>query len=118
MPAAIRSHFADGTDVQLGVDVGTVLLLKEAAVKKLKAVVDGSLITITVKAVGVSSRTTYNAIGLLPGTDQNAGTVLVTAHLDHLGRGKPVNGDSIYNGADDDASGAAAVLELARVLSR
>ncbi|HET7439997.1 MAG TPA: M28 family peptidase, partial [Terriglobales bacterium] len=42
--------------------------------------------------------------------------ILLTAHLDHLGIGKPVNGDNIYNGADDDASGTTAVLELARVL--
>jgi Zn-dependent M28 family amino/carboxypeptidase len=41
---------------------------------------------------------------------------LFSAHLDHLGVAKPVNDDSIYNGADDDASGVVAVLELARVL--
>jgi Zn-dependent M28 family amino/carboxypeptidase len=41
---------------------------------------------------------------------------MLSAHLDHLGIGPPVNGDNIYNGADDDASGVAAVLELARVL--
>jgi Zn-dependent M28 family amino/carboxypeptidase len=44
--------------------------------------------------------------------------ILLTAHLDHLGVGKPVNGDSIYNGADDDASGCVAVLQLARVLAQ
>jgi Zn-dependent M28 family amino/carboxypeptidase len=38
--------------------------------------------------------------------------------LDHLGIGEPVNGDSIYNGADDDASGTTAVLEIARFLGR
>ena len=37
--------------------------------------------------------------------------------MDHLGVGKPVNGDSIYNGADDDASGCVAVLQLARALA-
>ena len=42
--------------------------------------------------------------------------MLLSAHLDHLGIGQPVNGDDIYNGADDDASGTTAVLELARVL--
>jgi hypothetical protein len=51
------------------------------------------------------------------GTDPAAGVILLTAHLDHLGIGNPVNGDSIYNGADDDASGTTAVLELARALS-
>jgi len=60
---------------------------------------------------------TYNAMGWLPGTDPNSGTILLTAHLDHLGVGKPVSGDSIYNGADDDAAGTTAVLELAHALA-
>lgn len=61
---------------------------------------------------------TWNAVGILPGSDpalQHA-VVLFSAHLDHLGVGRPVNGDSIYNGADDDASGTTAVMEIARVL--
>jgi hypothetical protein len=62
-------------------------------------------------------RFTYNAIGFLPGTDPHAGTVLLTAHLDHVGTGKPMSGDSIYNGADDDASGTTAVIELAHALA-
>jgi len=64
------------------------------------------------------SRTTVNVVGMLKGADPKlAGeTVLLTAHLDHLGVGATVKGDSIYNGADDDASGVCAVLELARIL--
>jgi Zn-dependent M28 family amino/carboxypeptidase len=63
---------------------------------------------------------TRNVIGVLPGRaprlkDQ---VVLLSAHLDHLGKREPVNGDEIYNGADDDASGCVAVLELARALAR
>jgi Zn-dependent M28 family amino/carboxypeptidase len=67
---------------------------------------------------------TWNALGLLRGTDARPSpavpseVILLTAHLDHLGLGDAVNGDSIYNGADDDASGTTAVLELARALSR
>jgi len=60
---------------------------------------------------------TWNALAMLRGTDPAAGVILLTAHLDHLGIGAPVNGDGIYNGADDDASGTTAVLELARALS-
>jgi len=62
--------------------------------------------------------TTHNVIGILPGTDPRLKDeiVLLSAHLDHLGIGKAVNGDEIYNGADDDASGCVAVLELARSL--
>ena len=42
--------------------------------------------------------------------------VIMTAHLDHVGIGRAVNGDAIYNGAMDDASGVAAVIETARLL--
>jgi len=61
---------------------------------------------------------TWNAVGILRGRDPRlkATAVLLSAHLDHLGIGQAVNGDDIYNGADDDASGTTAVLELARVL--
>ena len=67
---------------------------------------------------------TWNALALLRGTDAGPvpaapkEVILLTAHLDHLGLGNPVNGDGIYNGADDDASGTTAVLELARILSQ
>ena len=62
---------------------------------------------------------TWNVVGRIEGSDPQLKqeAILLSAHLDHLGEGKPVNGDSIYNGADDDASGVAAVLELARALS-
>jgi peptidase M28-like protein len=62
--------------------------------------------------------TTTNVIGILPGRDRKLAkeAVLLSAHLDHLGIGREVNGDTIYNGADDDASGVTAVLELAKAL--
>jgi hypothetical protein len=62
---------------------------------------------------------TWNAIGRLTGSDskQAGEVILLTAHLDHLGvRG--TGADTIYNGADDDASGSVAVLELAEAISR
>lgn len=63
---------------------------------------------------------TRNVIGVLFGSDPTLKDqiVLLTAHLDHLGIGTPVNGDNIYNGADDDASGCVAVLQLARALAQ
>jgi Zn-dependent M28 family amino/carboxypeptidase len=62
---------------------------------------------------------TRNVIGTLGGRDARlkGQVVLLTAHLDHLGIRTPVNGDEIYNGADDDASGCVAVLQLARALA-
>ena len=60
-----------------------------------------------------------NVVGILPGTDSALRTeaVLVDAHYDHVGIGRAVNGDSIYNGADDDGSGTVAVIEIARIIA-
>ena len=62
---------------------------------------------------------TRNVLGIIHGRDEHLKdeVILLTAHLDHIGVRKPVNGDSIYNGADDDASGCAAVLQLAAALA-
>jgi hypothetical protein len=59
-----------------------------------------------------------NVVGVLPGSDPALKNeyVVVSAHLDHLGIGEPVNGDKIYNGAMDDASGDASLIEIARAL--
>ena len=69
---------------------------------------------------GKKQWTTRNVVGVIPGHDgrMKQQVILLTAHLDHLGVGKAVNGDDIYNGADDDASGCVAVLQLARALSQ
>lgn len=60
-----------------------------------------------------------NVAGIVEGSDPvlRDQYVVFTAHMDHIGVGPPVDGDSIYNGADDDASGTAAVIELARAFS-
>ena len=59
----------------------------------------------------------YNVIGLIPGADKILKNeyVVHSAHLDHVGIGRAVDGDSIYNGAHDNASGVASLLEIARV---
>jgi Zn-dependent M28 family amino/carboxypeptidase len=61
----------------------------------------------------------HNVIGILRGSDPKlAGEYVVySAHLDHLGIGVPIGGDAIYNGALDNASGTAAILEIARAYS-
>ncbi|UOQ71828.1 M28 family peptidase [Hymenobacter cellulosilyticus] len=62
----------------------------------------------------------YNVVGKIIGSDAKLREeyVVHSAHLDHLGVGEPVKGDSIYNGAHDNASGVASVLEIARIYSR
>ncbi|HYW73035.1 MAG TPA: M28 family metallopeptidase, partial [Pyrinomonadaceae bacterium] len=61
-----------------------------------------------------------NVVGLLPGTDPKLKDeyVVLSAHLDHLGVGAPINGDKIYNGAMDNASGVATLLETALTLHK
>lgn len=64
------------------------------------------------------SRSTWNVIGILRGSDPRVSeAIILSAHLDHLGVNETLTGDKIFNGADDDASGCVAVLELARVLA-
>ncbi len=62
----------------------------------------------------------WNVIALLPGSDPAVRDeyVIYTAHLDHEGLGEPRGGDSIYNGAIDNAAGSAALIEVARAFSR
>ncbi len=59
-----------------------------------------------------------NVAGVLPGSDPALRDeyVVLSAHLDHIGAGQPVNGDAIYNGAMDNASGVATLIEAARAL--
>ena len=61
-----------------------------------------------------------NVAALLPGSDVDlqAEVLVLTAHLDHLGMGIPIDGDSIYDGTLDNASGSAALLTIASVLTR
>lgn len=63
--------------------------------------------------------TAANVIGILPGADSVLRNefVVVGAHYDHLGMGRPVDGDSIFNGADDDGSGTVATIMIFRALS-
>jgi Zn-dependent M28 family amino/carboxypeptidase len=58
-----------------------------------------------------------NVVGILPGSDPKLKDeyVVFSSHLDHLGIGRVVNGDGLYNGAMDNASGVASVLEVARL---
>lgn len=59
----------------------------------------------------------HNVVGVLEGSDPalKSQYVVLSAHLDHVGVGEPVNGDRIYNGAMDNAVGVASVLEVAQM---
>ena len=64
--------------------------------------------------------TTQNVVAVFEGSDPVLKNeyVALGAHYDHVGTGAPVNGDSIYNGADDDGSGTTALLAMAEALSK
>lgn len=65
---------------------------------------------------GLRKTESTNVVGVLPGSDPQLKNeyIVLTAHLDHLGRGAAVNGDSVYNGAHDNAVGIGVMLEIAR----
>ncbi len=87
--------------------------LPSAAIEKLAAA-PGSVVALALPEVVLSTGPTTNAVGYLPGTDPKAGVLLLSAHLDHIG----VRGDGVVMpGANDDASGTTAVIELARALA-
>jgi aminopeptidase YwaD len=112
LPVKIEGEDASG----LGSDFNLLEASPEAAAI-LKALPENTTLSFDGPSTS-EKKYTWNAVGILRGSDSTwpQTAVLLSAHLDHLGIGQPVNGDDIYNGADDDASGTIAVLELARVL--
>ena len=96
----------------------TIVSLNAASAAALAAVENGTPVRIDTPAGESQTSYTYNAVGILPGTAASGGVILITSHLDHLGRRETAPGpDKIFNGADDDASGTVAVLEIAEVLA-
>lgn len=67
---------------------------------------------------GVRSVETRNVVAMVRGAERPDEVVVVTSHYDHLGTGEAVAGDSIYNGAYDNASGTALLLEVAEAFAR
>ncbi|MDQ3394332.1 MAG: M28 family metallopeptidase [Bacteroidota bacterium] len=77
----------------------------------------GLSISLSIKNTFKNSKS-YNVVSLYPGTDLASEHIVYTAHWDHLGIGAAVNGDTIYNGAIDNASGVAALLEIAEAFTK
>jgi Zn-dependent M28 family amino/carboxypeptidase len=100
--------------------------LDKEAYDAVAALAEGTTVTLEAEIKSGAATHTWNAVGRLPGSDPAAAkeVILLSAHLDHLGARAAAAGqstagaDTIYNGADDDASGTIAVLELARALSQ
>jgi Peptidase family M28/PA domain len=68
-------------------------------------------------AAALRKLSSENVAGVLRGRERPDEYVVLTAHLDHLGIGPPIDGDAIYNGAVDDATGVSLVIEMARAFA-
>ena len=92
---------------------------KKAQAQTFKPVALGNATLSVEYAVKQTKLTSGNVVGVLQGTGHPNETVVYSAHWDHLGIGEPdKTGDKIYNGARDNGTGIASVLELARVFGR
>jgi hypothetical protein len=97
-----------------------VAVISKAAADELAGEADGLVIRFDGKLAPPNVQQTWNAIGKITGSDKalSPEVILLSSHLDHVGVRENAPGtDKIFNGADDDASGTVAVLEMARVLA-
>jgi len=97
-----------------------IFVLDKASMAKMAGVTDGTHIEISGKLDEPEIRNTWNAVGMIKGNDPKLSSeaILLSAHMDHVGvRENAPGDDKIFNGADDDASGCVAVIELARILA-
>ncbi len=86
---------------------------RKSAMKKLKPTTIAYRTSSNLKPVK-----SENVLGFLEGSDKKDEVIVITAHYDHVGKKKNGVGDVIHNGADDDASGTSAVMQLAKVFSQ
>jgi hypothetical protein len=105
---------ANGSDVPFA-----SIAMRKEAVEQLTAMPKGTRVEFGGPTQADATGATWNVVGRLPGSDPKAApeVIMLSAHLDHLGVNEALSGDKIFNGADDDASGCVAVMELARALA-
>lgn len=94
----------------------SIVYLNADAVQAINQLPEGTNINISGQAGAVEQRQTWNVVGVIRGKDTSGESIILSAHMDHVGTRENMQGDNIFNGADDDASGCVAVLELARAL--
>lgn len=100
----------------------TWITLDAASHDAAQAAAEGTTVTLSATVTPSARTTTWNAVGKLTGREPAGAseTIVLSAHLDHVGAREPgadnPGADVIFNGADDDASGVVAVLELAQAL--
>lgn len=91
-------------------------LSDQAATHAFKAVDLKAQISLTLNST-IKHSVSKNVVGILPGTDRADEYIIHMAHWDHLGKDETLEGDQIYNGASDNATGIAGLIELAAAYS-
>lgn len=91
-----------------------IILLKSDLAQQLWSLSDGAMLKLHADVTPWQITQTWNVLAKIDGTKQKDQVILLSAHLDHLG----VRDGKVYPGADDDASGTVAVMELARALAK
>jgi len=109
-PPQMPQQFGD----QESKERAALVLAKQEAFDKLWSEPEGSTVTLQARITPWKHTHTWNVLAQIEGTTKKDQIILLSAHLDHLG----VENGETYYGADDDASGTAAVMELARVLAK
>ena len=92
-------------------------LFSAARSKSFKAVDLNATTSLAVKNT-IKKSVTYNVLAKIPGTTRKNEAIIYSAHWDHLGIGEKIQGDSIYNGAVDNATGVASLFELASAFKK
>ena len=92
-------------------------LRKDANKRGFKPVELPATMSVSLKSTS-SEKSSRNVIGLLPGTETPDEAIVYMAHWDHLGKHEGEAGDNIYNGAVDNATGVAGIIEIAEQLAR
>ncbi len=120
-PLEVRGWITDDAATKLLAEAGLNLdeLRRRAASRDFEPVPTGIDVTVGFRS-DVQRMESRNVVGVLPGSDPalKAQYVVLSAHFDHLGIGPAVDGDTIYNGALDNASGVADVLAVAHAAAR
>jgi peptidase M28-like protein len=99
----------------------SIIYLDQSSYAAVNALSDGTAVSLTADVKVSTTGSTWNAVGRLTGSDPTLANdvIVLSAHLDHLGARPAVAGtDTIYNGADDDASGTVAVMMLAEAMAK
>jgi len=109
-PPEVRQQFGN----QPQVAHAALVLAKPETFDQLWAEPEGTTVKLQAEITPLKETHTWNVLGKIEGTGEKEQVILLSAHLDHLG----VKDGKTYYGADDDASGTVAVMELARVLAK